>query len=101
MQMTYKKDMLAALEYLACLRGISTSYEDQSLETQKRASKQNEACRKQRAKEDDAEGPPDKQWDFQGMYVCMYKMHAQLTLQSFHTILHSLVLRHIHVCILW
>ena len=28
--------------------------------------------------------------------VCMYKMHAQLTLQSFHTVLHSLVLRPIY-----
>ena len=69
--MTYKEDMLAALEHLACLKGISTSYEDQSLEAQKkRASKQNEAHRKWRAKDDDdAEGPPDKHCDFQGMYV--------------------------------
>ena len=73
MLMTYKEDMLAALEHLACLKGISTSYEDQSLEAQKRASKQNEARRKQWAKEDDdGEGPPDKQRGFQGMYVCMY-----------------------------
>lgn len=47
MLMTYKEDMLAALEHLACLKGISTSYKDQSLEAQKkRASKQNEAHRK-------------------------------------------------------
>ena len=94
MLMPYKEDMLAALEHLACLKGISTSYEDQSLEAQKRASKQNEARRKRRAKEDDdGEGPPNKQRDFQGMYVCMYKMHGQLTLQS---VLHSLVLRPIY-----
>ena len=93
MLMTYKEDMLAALDHLACLKGISTSYEDQSLEAQKRASKQNEARRKRRAKDDDGEGPPNKQRDFQGMYVCMYKMHAQLTLQS---VLHSLVLRPIY-----
>ena len=68
MLMTYKEDMLAALEHLARLRGISTTYEDQSLEAQKkRATKQNEARRKRRAREDDdAEGPPDKQHDFQG-----------------------------------
>ena len=73
MLMTYKEDMLAALEHLACLKGISASYEDRSLEAQKkRDSKQNEARRKRRAREgDDAEGPPDKQRDFQGMYVCI------------------------------
>ena len=31
MLMTYKKDMFAVLEHLACLKGISTSYEDQSV----------------------------------------------------------------------
>ena len=36
MLMTYKEDMLAALEHLACLIGISTSYEDRSLEAQKK-----------------------------------------------------------------
>jgi len=50
-----------------------------------------------RAKDDDGEGPPDMQCDFQGvyvcMYVCMYKKHAQLTLQSFHTVLYSLVVK--------
>ena len=72
MLMTYKEDMLAALEHLACLKGISTSYEDRSLEAQKkRACKQNEAHRKRRARGDDAEGPPDKQRDFQGMYICI------------------------------
>lgn len=71
MLMTYKEDMFATLEHLACLKGISISYEDQFLEAQKKqVSKQNEARRKQRAKDDDdAEGPPDKQCDFQGMYV--------------------------------
>ena len=73
MLMTYKEDMLAALEHLACLKGISTLYEVRSLEAQKkRPFKQNEARRKRRAREDDdAEGPPDKQRDFQGMYVCI------------------------------
>ena len=73
MLMTYKEDMLTALEHLACLKGISTLYEDWSLEAQKkRACKQNEARRKRRAREgDDAEGPPDKQRDFQGMYICI------------------------------
>ena len=67
---TYKEDMLAALEHLARLRGISTTYEDQSHEAQKkRARKQNEARRKRRAREDDAEGPPDKHHDFQGMHT--------------------------------
>lgn len=47
MLMTYKEDMLAALEHLTCFRGISTTYEDQSLEAKKkRATKQNAACRK-------------------------------------------------------
>ena len=47
MLMTYKEDMLAALEYLACLKGISKLCEDRFLEAQKkRAFKQNEARRK-------------------------------------------------------
>ena len=63
--------MLAALEHLARFRGISTTYEDQSLEAKKkRATKQNVARRKRRAREDDdAEGPPNKHHDFQGMFA--------------------------------
>ena len=75
MLMTYKEDMLAALKHLACLKGIFTSYEDWSLEAQKkRVSKQNEAHRKRRAREDDdAEGPPLTSSVI--FKVCMHKMY--------------------------
>ena len=62
---TYKYDMAATLEHVARQKGISTSYEDMSVDAQRRrAQKQNLARRKRRARDDDAEGLPDKHHDF-------------------------------------
>ena len=57
---TYKVDMSVALEHMAKCEGMQTSYEDTSVEKQKR--KDN---RKRRLQSDD-EGPPDKNEDFEG-----------------------------------
>ena len=62
-----------ALEHVARQKGISTSYEEMSLEAQRRrAQRQNQARRKRRFRGDDAEGPPDKHHDFETVRVSAY-----------------------------
>ena len=76
---TYKYDMPATLEHVARQKGISTSYEDMSVDAQRRrAQKQNLARRKRRARDDDAEGPPDKHHDFDSKNNFMCIEHTRM-----------------------
>jgi hypothetical protein len=61
MLMTYKVDMSAALEHLAQLKNIPTTYDDLTQEArQKRTKVSNRARSVKRDAFSDADGPPDK-----------------------------------------
>ena len=64
---TYKVDMAAALEHMARLEGLPTSYEDATNDTH---AKKNKAVQRSRVKRklqlsDNDDGPPDKHKHFQ------------------------------------
>ena len=62
---TYKIDMANALEHIACMKGISTSYMDTSLAAREKRNKAANATRaKKRSREEESEGPIDKSGDF-------------------------------------
>ena len=73
MMATYKLDMAATLQHLAATEGVSTSYECQTPEARViRASTQNKARNKRQydvLEKDDAEGPPDKRYDYSKLCV--------------------------------
>lgn len=72
MMATYKLDMAATLQHLAATEGVSTSYECQTPEARsRRASAQNKARNKRQYDEiNDAEGPPDKKYNFGKFHHC-------------------------------
>ena len=71
MTATYKMDMAAALRHIAHTKGITVSYESLSpTSRKKRTQTANKARAKWRAREeDDGEGPPDKSWHLEGIFL--------------------------------
>lgn len=66
MMSTYKEDMAKALEVIAREKGLSTTYEDQSIEARAHRSEQQNNARKKRLIQcsDDSEEPPDTKKKF-------------------------------------
>ena len=70
MMATYKMDMAAVLRHIAHTKGITVSYESLSPTShKKRTQTANKAQAKQRAREEDGEGPPDKRRHLEGIFL--------------------------------
>lgn len=63
---TYKEDMVKAFEVIARKKGMSTSYENQSIDARAHRSEKQNKARNKRSLEtcDDPEGPPDTKRKF-------------------------------------